>query len=80
VTQKEFYCSKNRRIVETICKAAVLTIVGKQKHNKAAKAPVPFELRQPVVATLSGGGRLEEHFHCLLAKLQMEHDLSLLDC
>jgi hypothetical protein len=70
---------KTNRIVKTICKTAVLTIVGKPKRGKSAMAPVPFE-RQPVVARLSMGDTMKQYCYCLFAKLQIEHDLSLLDC
>lgn len=56
-----------------------MAIACKQNNNKAAKMPVPFEQR-PVAAMLSAEVRIEQHFHCLLAKLQMEHDILLLDC
>jgi hypothetical protein len=56
-----------------------MVMACKQNGRKAAKAPLPFE-RRPVVAVLSMGDKIEEHFHCLLAKLQMEHDITLLDC
>jgi hypothetical protein len=71
---------KTNRIVKTICKAAVLTIVGKPKRSKSAMAPVPFERQQPVVTVLSIGDRMKQHCYCLLAKLQIEHDIAILDC
>ena len=54
-------------------------MVCKQKHGKASKAPVPFE-QQSVAATLLAGDGVEKHFYCLLAKLQIDHDISILDC